>query len=217
MVSTAPIVPQPIPQPIGERRVVFRHLNWQRYQAIRHALSERRNTRLTYTQGILEITMPLEDHEFAVRLIELFIRILVVELGLKLKTMGSTTLEREVLDRAAEPDNAYYIQNQPLVAGRNVDLESDPPPDLIVEIDITHTDIDKLKLYASMGITEFWRYNGETWRIYQLQGNRYTEVEASPTFPMVPKSRLYEFLAEARQDEVEAELSLRAWARSQGI
>ena len=65
--------------------------------------------------------MPLKDHEFAVRLMELFIRILVVELGLKLKTMGSTTLEREILDRAAEPDNAYYIQNQPLVAGRNVD------------------------------------------------------------------------------------------------
>ena len=215
MVSTAPIVPQPIPQPIGERRVVFRYLNWQRYQAIRHALSERRNTRLTYNQGTLEVTMPLEDHEFAVRLIERFILILVVEMGMRLKTMGSTTLEREVLDRAAEPDSAYYIQNQPLVTGRNVDLEDDPPPDLIVEIDITHTDIDKLKLYASMGIPEFWRYNGETWRIYQRQGNSYTEVEASPTFPMVPKSRLYEFLAEARQDEVEAELSLRAWVRSQ--
>ena len=215
MVSTAPIVPQPIPQPVGERRVVFRHLNWRRYQVIRHALGESRNTRLTYNQGTLEVTMPLEDHEFAVRLIELFIRILVVELGLKLKTMGSTTLEREILDRAAEPDNAYYIQNQPLVAGRNVDLEHDPPPDLIVEIDITHTDIDKLKLYASMGIPEFWRYNGATWRIYQLQEKNYTEVEASSTFPKVPKSRLYEFLAQARQDEVEAELSLRAWAQSQ--
>lgn len=215
MVSTLPLIPHPIPRPIGEQRIVFRRLDWQRYQAIRHALSESRNTRLTYTQGILEITMPLEDHEFAVRLIELFIRILVVESGLKLKTMGSTTLEREILDRAAEPDNAYYIQNQPLVAGRNVDLEDDPPPDLIVEIDITHTDIDKLKLYAEMGIPEFWRYNGENWQIYQLQGHAYQEVDCSPTFPAVPKSRLYEFLAQAKQDEAEAELSLRAWVRSQ--
>ncbi|NET36284.1 MAG: Uma2 family endonuclease [Cyanothece sp. SIO1E1] len=214
MVRTAPIVSHPIPQPIGERRVVFSHLNWQRYQAIRHALGESCNARLTYTQGTLEITMPLEDHEFAVRLIELFIRVLVVELGMKLKTMGSTTLEREALERAAEPDNAYYIQNQSLVAGRRVDLEQDPPPDLIVEVDITHTDIDKLKLYASMGIPEFWRYNGEIWRIYQLQEHGYTEVGTSPTFPMVTKSRLYEFLAQARQDEVEAELSLRDWVRS---
>ena len=66
-----------------------------------------------------------------------------------------------------------------------------------------------------MGIPEFWRYNGETWRIYQLQENRYTEVETSPTFPKVPKSRLYEFLAQARQDEVEAERSLRAWIQSE--
>lgn len=214
MVSTAPIVAHPIPQPIGERRVVFHHLNWQRYQAIRQAFGATRNSHFTYAQGTLEITMPLEDHEFAVRLIELFIRILVVESGRKLKTLGSTTLERQVLDRAAEPDNAYYIQNQHQVAGRNVDLEQDPPPDLIVEVDITHTDIDKLTLYASMGIPEFWRYNGETWRIYQLQTNRYVEVDPSPTFPRIPKGRLYEFLAQARQDEVEAELALRDWVRS---
>ncbi|MEO1297603.1 MAG: Uma2 family endonuclease [Cyanobacteria bacterium J06636_16] len=213
MIGTLPLISHPIPQPIGERHVVFHYLNWQRYQAIRHALSESRNICLTYTQGILEITRPLEDPEFAVRLIELFIRVLVVESGMKLKTMGSTTLERAILDRASEPDNAYYIQNQPLVAGRNVDLEKDPPPDLIVEIDITHTDIDKLKLYAGMGIPEFWRYNGETWQIYQLQGNAYQEVDSSPTFLAVPKSQL--FLAQAKQDEVEAELSLRAWVRSQ--
>ena len=106
--------------------------------------------------------MPLEDHEFAVRLIERFILILVVELGMKLKTMGSTTLDRDVLDRSAEPDNAYYIQTQARVAGRTVELENDPPPDLVVEVDITHTDIDKLRFYASMGVAEFWRYNAET-------------------------------------------------------
>lgn len=211
MVSTAPIIPQPIPQPVGERRVVFRSLNWQRYQMLRQALGHSRNAHLTYVQGVLEITMPLEAHEFSARLIERFIYILVVELGMKLKTMGSTTLEQEDLDRSAEPDDAYYIQNQSLVAGRDVDLEKDPPPDLVVEVDITHTDIDKLRLYASMGIPEFWRYNGETWRIYCLRGDSYQEVEASPTFAIVPKVKLYEFLAEARVDEVSADQSLRAW------
>lgn len=173
---------------------------------------ENRNIRFTYLQGKLEVTMPLEIHEFSARLIELFIRILVVELGLKVKTMGSTTLDREVLERSAEPDNAYYIQNQPLVAGRDVDLDRDPPPDLIVEVDITHTDIDKLVLYAAMKVPEFWRYNGEVWRIYSLENGEYQEVEVSPTFPQVPKIKLYEFLATARQDEVEAELALRQWA-----
>jgi Uma2 family endonuclease len=204
----------PVTPAIGEKRVTFNHLNWQSYQQILHALPQSRSARLTYDRGILEITMPLEDHEFAVRLIELFIRTLVTEMGLKIKTMGSTTLEREDLDRSPEPDNAYYIQNQPLVAGRTVRLDSDPPPDLVVEIDITHTDIDKLRLYASLGVPEFWQYNGQIWRIYQLQDQQYQEVEASPTFPLVPKAKLCEFLALAQQDEVEAERQLRAWLRT---
>lgn len=224
--SIPPIVAQPVAKPIGERRIVFRYLDWQRYQTIRQALEKNRVMRFMYDRGVLEVTMPLEDHEFAVRMIELFIRILVVELGMKVKTMGSTTLDRDVLDRSAEPDNAYYIQNQARVAGRTVDLENDPPPDLVVEVDITHTDIDKLRLYASMGVAEFWRYNGETWRIYHYPdqcpdhspdhspGEEYTEVETSPTFPQVPKTKLYEFLAQARQDEVAAELALREWVRS---
>ncbi|MEO1404050.1 MAG: Uma2 family endonuclease [Cyanobacteria bacterium J06635_1] len=214
MVSLAPLIAQPVPQPIGEKRVVFRSLNWQRYQALRGLLSHDRNTRLTYAQGTLEITMPLEAHEFAARLIERFIYILVMELGMDMKTMGSTTLDREALDRSAEPDNAYYIQNQPLVAGRDVDLEKDPPPDLVVEVDITHTNIDKLRLYAAMGVPEFWRYNGETWRIYSLEEAVYQEVEESPTFVGVPKIKLYEFLAAARQSEMTAERDLRAWVRS---
>lgn len=44
--------------------------------------------------------MPLEIREFSARLIELFIRVLAVESGMDLKTMGSTTLAREALDRS---------------------------------------------------------------------------------------------------------------------
>jgi Uma2 family endonuclease len=202
---------------MGEKRVIFHGLNWQRYQQILQALGNNRSARLTYDEGTLEITMPLEDHDYAVRLIELFIRILVVEMGLKIKTMGSTTLDRADLNRGAEPDSGFYIQNQPLVKGRNVDLTKDPPPDLVVEVDITHSDIDKLQLYAKMGVPEFWRYDGQALRIYQLQENRYCEAEVSPTFPTIPKTKLYEFLEQAREDEVEAELALRQWVRSQAL
>jgi Uma2 family endonuclease len=211
MVSVVPIV---APVLVGERRVVFKNISWQGYQQLLGILGEGRSSRLTFDRGILEITMPLEEHEFSGRSIELLVRILVVEMGLKIKTMGSTTLDRSDLDRGAEPDNAYYIQNQPLVAGRNVDLATDPPPDLVVEVDITHTDINKPALYASMGVPEFWRYDGREWRIYQLQGNEYLEVLHSPTFPIVSKAKFYEFLEIARLDEVAAEVNLRGWVRS---
>ncbi|MBW4492459.1 MAG: Uma2 family endonuclease [Oscillatoria princeps RMCB-10] len=217
MVNTAetPTLESPPETPSAEQRVVFHNISWQAYEQILAALGESRSSRLTYDQGTLEITMPLEEHESATRLIELFIRILVVELGLKIKTMGSTTLNRPDLQKSAEPDNCYYIQNQPKVAGKTVDLNTDPPPDLIVEIDITYTNIQKLNLYASMGVAEFWRYNGKILRIYQLQERQYIEVENSPTFARSIKEQLYQFLEEAKLDEVQAEKSLRAWVQQE--
>ncbi|MEO0349696.1 MAG: Uma2 family endonuclease [Cyanobacteria bacterium P01_A01_bin.15] len=199
--------------PIGEKRVVLPNVTWQGYQQVLHALPATRAARLTYDCGVLEISMPLEEHERASELIGLFIRILVVELGLLLKSMRSTTLDRADLDKGAEPDNAYYIQNQPKVAGKTVDLKTDPPPDIVVEVDITHTGVDKNRLYASLGVPEFWRFDGDVWRIYCLMGNAYEETETSPTFSFVKKEDLYRFLEEAHRDEVEAEINLRNWIR----
>lgn len=210
MVIAAP-EPQATQEPTGEQRVVFQGLSWEAYQAILEALPQTQNARLTYDNGTLEITVPLEEHEFYRSLIEYFIRGLVELMDLPIKAMGSTRLNFPTLGKSAEPDNAYYIQNQPVVKGRNVDFSQDPPPDLVVEIDITHTDIAKNQFYAALGVPEFWRFNGKVWRIYQLQSGVYVEVEKSPIFPMIPKERLYIFLAEAKENEVAAMRSLRAW------
>jgi Uma2 family endonuclease len=215
VVITAPEFTTELQKSIAEQRVVIRGVSWDGYLQILNALPQSRSSRLTYDNGILEITMPLEDHEFSGRLIEYFIRILVELMGMRIKTMGSTTMNYPHLKRGAEPDNAYYIQNQPLVKGRNVDFNQDPPPDLVVEVDITHTDIDKNKFYAAIGVPEFWRFNGKVWLIYQLQDGDYVEVESSPTFPQVPKERLYTFLQAAKDDEIAAMRSLRSWFEQQ--
>lgn len=206
-IETLPVTP-------GESRVALRGLDWVAYRQMQTLLNERTRARLTYDRGTLEITITSEVHEFYARLIERFIIILVVELGMRVKTLGSTTLDREDLNRGAEPDNGYYIQNQPLVAGRPIDLATDPPPDLVVEVDINHTDIDKNALYAAMGVPEFWRFNGKVWRIYQLQEGGYRECDRSPTFPLVAKENLYSFLETCQQDEVAAEISFRAWIKA---
>ncbi len=211
MVTTASEPTAELQKSVGEQRVVIRGLSWDAYLQILNALPQSRSSRLTYDNGILEITMPLEEHEFSGRLIECFIRTLVELMCMRMKTMGSTTMNYPHLQKGAEPDNAYYIQNQPLVKGRNVDFSQDPPPDLVVEVDITHSDIQKNKFYATIGVPEFWRFNGKVWVIYQLRDGNYVEVESSPTFPQVPKERLYVFLEQAKDDEIEAVRSLRVW------
>lgn len=209
MVLAAP-EPKAERRPVGERRAVLRGVSWEGYLQILGMLPQSRGTRLIYDNGILEITVPLEDHEFYRSLIDCFIRTLVELMGLRIKTMGSTTMNYPHLKKGAEPDNAYYIHNQPRVKGRTVNFSQDPPPDLVVEVDITHTDIAKNQFYSSLSIPEFWRFNGKVWRIYQLQEGVYVEVDRSPTFPQVPKDWLYAFLQEAKEDEIEAVRSLRA-------
>jgi Uma2 family endonuclease len=196
---------------IGEQRVVLRGLSWGAYLQILDALPQTRAARLTYDDGTLEITVPLEIHEFSRCLIERFVITLIELMGLRVKTMGSTTMNYPGRKKGAEPDNAYYIQNQPLVKGRKVDFSQDPPPDLVVEVDITHTDIDKDRFYANLGVPEFWRFDGKILRMLQLRAGAYVEVEVSPLFPLVPKEWLYRFLEEAQEDEIEAVRLLRSW------
>lgn len=216
MVIVHPTHPLPPEQLLAEKRVTLHHVSWDAYEKILDALGEKRSARLTYYKGLLEIMTPLEPHEHSKKLIGQFIEILVEELNLNIKSMGSTRLKRPELDTGAEPDEGYYIANEPKVRGKIVDLKTDPPPDLVVEIDITYTDIDKDQLYAELGVPELWRYNGSVLKIYQLQNKIYQETEGSLTFPNVPKERLYEFLNEcAQQGEAPARRKLRVWIKEQ--
>lgn len=203
----------PLQRSLPEKRVSLR-VDWEGYQTIRVILGEHHSAQLTYHNGTLEIMTPLEEHENSSGLIGQFIEILTEELNLTIKTMESTTLDRPGLRAGAEPDQGYYITNEPLVRGKTVDLSTDPPPDLVVEVDITHTDIDKNRLYAELGVPEFWRYNGKDLKIYCLQNDQYQENETSPTFPGVAKEQLYQFLKNcAQQGETQAKRDLRGWIR----
>lgn len=213
MVAKPPQLAAPLQPALAEKRVTLQ-VNWDAFQTILNALPETRSAHLSYYHGQLEIMTPLEPHENSSGLIGQFVEIVTEELDLPIKTMESTTLKRSELASGGEPDQSYYITNESLVRGRQVDLTRDPPPDLVIEVDITHSDINKNALYTALGIPEFWRYNGQTLTIYQLQNGKYQEVPASPTFPQMPKEQLYTFLQNCtQQGETAAKRTLRAWIR----
>ena len=182
----------------AEQRVVLHNISWSGYEQILQILGDNRSSRLIYDEGTLEITMPLEAHESSNEMIGVFIRAMTLALGYNLKSMGSTTLNFPNLKKGAEPDKCYYIQNEPLVRGKTVDLEQDPPPDLVLEVGITRSDINKFKLYGSMRIPEFWRFDGELLSIYHLDADGYVEVDKSLTFLKFSKEDLYKFLSQCQ-------------------
>lgn len=202
---------------IAEQRVVFRNISWQTFKAMLTEMGSDRVSRLTYDQGTLEIMTPLMPHERANRQIERLIWILVEELGLNILSVGSMTCKREDLERGAEPDSSYYIQNEPLVRNREeIDLTQDPPPDLVLEVEYSRSSVNKLRLYASMSVPEFWRYDGRSMHIYRLDKEQYQLCENSPTFAPVAVSEIPRFLEETKKiGEVAMVRSFRAWVRQQ--
>lgn len=211
---TTEAVSTPIEMLLAEKRVTLYHVSWRSYEKILDALGDSRAARLTYYNETLEIVTPLEEHESSSDAIGSLIHLLTEELNLNIKSMGSTTLKIPSLKLGAEPDKCYYIQNEPAVRGKKVDLTVDPPPDLVLEVDITHTDINKLQLYQEMKVPE-WRYNGKTLTIYLLNQNQYEESQAS-AIPLITKPRIYEFLADCNtQGETQSKRAFRSWVSEQ--
>ena len=62
-----------------------------------------------------------------------------------------------------------------------------PPPDMAVEVDLRRPLLDRTSIYATIGIAELWRFNGNTLVIEQLQDDgTYAESPVSRFLPIRP-------------------------------
>jgi Uma2 family endonuclease len=184
----------------SEQRVVLRNISWQTFETMLAEMGNDRASRIVYDRGTLEIMTPLLPHEYWNRLIERLIFVLGEELNLEIFPAGSTTLKREDLRRGAEPDSSYYIQNEARVRNKiAIDLNNDPPPDLVVEVDLTSSSLDRLQIYASLGVPELWPYDEGVLHIYQLQQGEYVQCNNSPTFAQLPLIEIPRFLEESQR------------------
>ena len=165
--------------PEGAMLVVPR-VSWDDYEQLLEGLAHRPSLRVSYDRGTIEIMSPSQKHERDVRFIEDLVRAFADARNLPLEKLGQATWKRRALARGIEPDACYFVQNAELVIGKNeFDLESDPPPDITVEIDVTASSLKKLSIYAALSVPEVWRYDGRTFRIYELVGQEYVEIAAS--------------------------------------
>jgi len=201
----------------AETRDVLQNISWQTFKAMLADMGSERNKRLAYDNGIVEIMTPQMPHENSNRLIEGFVLVLCEEFGLEVKSTGSLTMTRDDLERGGEPDSSYYIQNEFLVRNKeNIDLNTDPPPDLVLEVEYSRSKIDKLTLYASMGVPEFWRYNGNLLRIYTLNSGQYSQSDRSSTFAPVLVTEIPRFIQESKKvGQIAATRAFRIWVRQQ--
>ncbi|MEG4004506.1 Uma2 family endonuclease [Microcoleus sp. Pol11C1] len=197
--------------------ILLKNISWETYESLVNELAQQGGIRLTYDRGNLEIMTPSAPHEGSKKILGRFVESVSEELNIEICSLGSLTCRREDLARGLEPDQCYYIQNEDVVWDKEqIDLNQDPPPDLVVAIDVTSSSIDRLSLYASLGVPEVWRYDGNRLIIYQWESQEYTERDVSPTFPFLSQVEMLRFLELRRTTKENALIRLfREWVRSQ--
>lgn len=179
-------------------RIVLENVSWQTFKALLADIGDNRACRFAYDQGMLEIMAPYQEHEAPKIMIGSFIEALVDELNIEILQLGSLLLEREDLRRAVEPDTCFYIQNESLVRGKEINLITDPPPDLVVEVDYTSRSLNKFQIYASLSVPEFWRYENQHLYVYQLADGKYNLRDQSLAFPFLPITDIPGFIEQSK-------------------
>lgn len=192
------LIQQPVPATARETKVVMKGVSWQTYKNLMAEVGGDRAWRIAYDRGVLEIRMPLEEHEEPLGLLESFVEAVADELGIEVRKLGALTLDREDLTRAVEPDTCFYIQNEALVRGRKINLPEDPPPDLAIESDYTNSSINKQALYSALGVPELWRYTKKMLIIYRRVEGGYERCEQSLAFPFLPIGEIPDFIEQSR-------------------
>jgi Uma2 family endonuclease len=210
----------PKDRPPNEQRVVLPNVSWQQFEQLLIELGADRLVRLTYARSKLEMMTPVAEHERCHKLIESLVLVVADELKRPVESIAPVLLKSPDLLCATEPDACYYFSTPSLPHKPTIYLPQDPVPDLLVEVALTQSKLDKLPLYASLAIPEVWRYittAGEDvlkgkLLIYCLQGDRYIAQSHSSIFQKLSCDRILEFLEQSDSMSLSASLRvLRAW------
>lgn len=182
-------------------RLELPEVDWEEYESLLSQMEMFPGHRLSYDRGRLTIMSPKRDHEAYKFFIGSVVELLAEEQQIDIEPSGTATLRRKKFALGAEPDESFYIQNVARVVDHlETNLEVDPPPDLVIEIDTTNESLHKFKIYAALGVPEIWRYDGRQAHFYALAGEGYEKIQSSIAFPALAAADLTQYLEQRKKD-----------------
>jgi Uma2 family endonuclease len=200
----------------GEQRLRLSLVSWEKYEQMA-AWFEGRHVRLTYDRGELEIMTVSHLHELDKHLLGRLLAALTEELNIDIHGAGSMTFKREDLDRGLEPDECYWIEHEMQMRSvRDYDPEQHPPPDLVLEVEVSRSALDRMGIYAALKVPEVWRWDGECLTFWLLKRGKHVESPISRSFPLLAAHELVRFVRMCgTMSQTRLVLSFREWVREQ--
>jgi len=174
---------------------VHTEATWEEYEELLEATQDR-HLRITYDRGQLEIVPPSFKHEGGKCVIGTLLDTLMIERRILFKPAGELLMHRKALLQGLEPDLSYWIANRQAMVDKEEWLpERDPPPDLAIEIDVSRSSINRMDIYARLGVPEVWRFRRGKFTVNVLLATRaYETDERSPLFPDIPMDAMERFV-----------------------
>jgi Uma2 family endonuclease len=186
----------------NDARVWLSGVAWDDYVRLRD-IPESRNIRMTYDEGSLELMSPSKLHERIAELVGHLVFIWTLDREIPVQSCGTTTFQREDRQKGLEPDKCYYIQHEADVRDRDeLDLAIDPPPDLVVEVDVTSPSRRRFPIYSQLGVPEVWLWRNETLQFFLLDdAGQYAATNDSTALPDFPRQLAERFLTQRREKD----------------
>ena len=178
-----------------ETRMVLENVAWETYVEL---ADQRRGSipRMTYDNGVLEMMSPKRDHENIGRLIGRIVETYSELMDIEIISVASVTVKRSDLAKAFEADESYYVTHAAQLLGKKeLDFAVDPPPDLVIEVELTSSAIRKMQLFAAMHVLEVWRHDGESLQMHRWLDGTYQKIESSVQLPGLTTQQINETLA----------------------
>lgn len=177
------------------QKLILQGIGWDFYEEILKEFEDSNALHFAYDDGFLEVEVPTRKHEKPNRILTRLVETICQELGINVDDTGQTTLRKKSKAKGVEPDTGFYIQNESKIRGKmEIDLRKDPPPDLVIEVDVTSPSLDKMPIYAALSVPEVWLYKGERVEFYKLEANEYQKIENSLALPVLSSAKTNEFL-----------------------
>jgi Uma2 family endonuclease len=170
--------------PGGE--VVLRHQTWADYEELLESRQDHAAIKVRYHAQRQEIRImaPLPWHGKSSDVLTDLVKAMLRRLGRDWEGFDPITLKR-FGEGGLEPDTCFYIEHREAILGKQeIDLETDPPPDLALEVDATS--LTSIEDYEALRIPEVWIFREDSLHIYVFDGRHYREAPDSPTFPTMP-------------------------------
>lgn len=156
---------------------------WHEYQTLCQQRGDGAIPRIKYRLGEVLLMSPLPKHGRDASLIADIIKVLLDHTGQEYDAFTPVTMELPE-ESGIEPDYCFYIDHWEAVSGNErIDWRNDPPPDLVLEIDVSsYSDVND---YLPYRVPEVWLFRKSQLLIYQLQGNEYHVQSQSRYFPQI--------------------------------